>query len=79
MNLKDSAILFKKANKYRDTLNEYEKARSFYDLDKKYKTREKDLEIEERRKTNFILKYWFLLLHSFWILIKLFDYKKLPS
>ena len=60
MNLKDSALYYlKKANKYRDTLNEYEKARSFYDLDKKYKTREKDLEIEERRKTNLYLSIGF--------------------
>jgi hypothetical protein len=55
-NLIDSAYYYLKiSNLYKDTLNEYNKARSIIDLDKKYQTAEKEKQIlisEQKRKQN---------------------------
>lgn len=52
----DSAYYYLKiSNLYKDTLNEYNKARSIIDLDKKYKTVEREKQIlisEQKRKQN---------------------------
>lgn len=49
----DSAYYYlKKSNLYKDTLNEYTKARSLIDLDKKYQTAEKDKQILIEQQKN---------------------------
>lgn len=52
-NLKDSAYYYlKQSNIYKDTLNEYNKAKSLIDLDKKYQTAEKEKQILVAEQNN---------------------------
>ena len=60
-NLNDSAYFFlKQSNLYKDTLNEYNKARTLIDLDKKYKTAEKDKKIEETESKGLKIRNFFI-------------------
>lgn len=52
-NQKDSAYYYlKRSNLFKDTLNEYNKNRALIDLDKKYKTKEKEIENLQLKQEN---------------------------
>ena len=52
-NLKDSAYYYlQQSNLYKDTLNEFNKGKALYDLEKKYKTIEKEKKILKLEKNN---------------------------